>query len=231
MKPTAAHHVRSRRERTWWAVSAILAATGVVALLLAWPTADPSSVVLSSTAANVAAQTSSKTTVARSAPSVRSAPLARSVPMWLAVPSIGINIAVGRLGLTPNGQVMVPATAHTVGWYVHGPTPGQLGSSVILGHVDSYLGPGVFFELKRLVAGNRINVTLADGAVVSFRVNRVEQYSKTSFPDRLVYGSHGTRALQLVTCGGTFDHATGSYESNIVVFSTLISSTKPRSHR
>jgi hypothetical protein len=54
------------------------------------------------------------------------------------------------------------------------------------------------------------------------------QYSKSAFPDRLVYGSHGTRSLQLVTCGGVFDQATGHYESNIVVFSHLVSVTKTK---
>ena len=225
MKHRAAHHTSSSRERMWWAVSAALLVVALVALYIAWPTADPASVVLSSTP-------TPSTTHPSSAPASRRAPTpAWSVPMRLSVPNIGINIAVGRLGLNKNGQVMVPATAHTVGWYVHGPTPGQIGSAVILGHVDSYLGPGVFFYLRNLIAGDPIKVTLANGSVVTFRVNRVEQYSKTAFPDRLVYGSHGTRSLQLVTCGGTFDHATGSYESNIVVFSTFVSMTAPRQVR
>jgi sortase (surface protein transpeptidase) len=104
-----------------------------------------------------------------------------------------------------------------------------MGSAVILGHVDSYLGPGVFFYLKNLKAGDRINVVLADGAVTRFAVNRVVEYSNTTFPDQLVYGSRGTQSLQLVTCGGTFDHATGHYESNIVVFSQLVSTSPVKS--
>jgi hypothetical protein len=68
-------------------------------------------------------------------------------------------------------------------------------------------------------------VVSKDGVTTHFLVTEVVQYSKTSFPDRLVYGSHGTRSLQLVTCGGVFDHATGHYESNIVVFSNLVSVT------
>jgi sortase (surface protein transpeptidase) len=123
---------------------------------------------------------------------------------------------------------MVPTNTHTVGWYRDGPTPGQVGSAVILGHVDSYLGPGTFFSLKELKAGDPITVDLANGAVTHFVVTKVVQYAKTSFPDRLVYGSHGIRGLQLVTCGGTFDHATGHYESNVVVFSHLVSVKKPK---
>ena len=41
------------------------------------------------------------------------------------------------------------------------------------------------------------------------------------FPSSARYGSHGSSALQLVTCGGVFDHQTGSYLSNIVVYTSL----------
>ncbi len=141
--------------------------------------------------------------------------------MRLVIPSLGVSTTVGELGLQPDGEVMVPATVTSVGWYRYGPTPGQVGSSVILGHVDSFRGPGVFFELKTVRAGGLIRVVLADGATVRFVVTRVVEYTKATFPDRLVYGSHGTRVLNLVTCGGVFDHATGHYESNIVVYSRL----------
>ena len=122
---------------------------------------------------------------------------------------------------------MVPTNTHVVGWYDDGPTPGEIGSAVILGHVDSFSGPGTFFYLKNLKVGDSITVKLADGVVTHFAVVKVVEYSKTAFPDQLVYGSHGTRSLQLVTCGGTFDHETGHYESNIVVFSRLTSSSLP----
>jgi hypothetical protein len=73
-----------------------------------------------------------------------------------------------------------------------------------------------------------IIVTLADGTVTRFRVNKVVQYAKTDFPDQLVFGSHRTRSLQLVTCGGPFDSATGHYLANVVVFSRLVSVSRPR---
>lgn len=152
----------------------------------------------------------------------------QSRPVRLKIPAIGVTSYVGQLGLQANGQIQVPTSTHVVGWYIDGPTPGQKGSAVILGHVDSYLGPGTFFNLKLLKAGNAITLVLADGTVTRFAVSEVVQYSKTTFPDRLVYGSNGTRSLQLVTCGGTFNHATGSYESNVVVFSHLVSVSLPK---
>jgi len=147
---------------------------------------------------------------------------ARSVPVMLRVPAIGLAVFLGSsLGLDLDGSVQVPTGTQQPGWFQLGPTPGQIGSAVILGHVDSTAGPGVFFELRTLAAGDVVDVGLSDGVTAQFTVNAVAQYSKLSFPAQRVYGSHGSSALQLVTCGGVFDHQTGSYLSNIVVYTSL----------
>jgi hypothetical protein len=96
---------------------------------------------------------------------------------------------------------------------------------VILGHVDTYQGPGIFFQLRTLLAGDQVQVGLADGAVVTFAVTSVAQYTKTLFPADLVYTSQGTSELNLVTCGGAFDPATGHYLSNVVVYTSFVSAT------
>jgi hypothetical protein len=79
----------------------------------------------------------------------------------------------------------------------------------------------VFFQLRTLAAGDQVDVDLSDGVTAQFTVNTVASYSKLQFPAQRVYGSHGSSALQLVTCGGVFDHQTGSYLSNIVVYTSL----------
>ena len=145
----------------------------------------------------------------------------------LRIPALGVSVAVGALGLNLDGTVQVPTTSQQTGWFRLGPTPGQLGSAVILGHVDSYQGPGVFFNLRTLAAGDQVDVQLADGTTAQFTVNTVGSYSKRQFPSQRVYGSHGSSALQLVTCGGAFDHQTGSYLSNIVVYSSLTAVIPP----
>lgn len=203
---------RSYRQLTWWLIAASALTVSAVSLVGLLPASVPNVVVL--------AQTSAKFRALR-VPTI--APLQRSQPVRLTIPAIDVTTSVGTLGLKANHQIMVPTSTTTVGWYVDGPAPGQIGSAVILGHVDSHVGPGVFFQLKTLKAGNAINVVLADGAVTHFVVTKVVEYSKTAFPNRLVYGSNGRQSLQLVTCGGTFDHATGHYESNVVVYSHLVS--------
>jgi sortase (surface protein transpeptidase) len=106
-------------------------------------------------------------------------------------------------------------------WYKYSATPGQIGASVIEGHVDSQTGPAVFFRLGALRPGDTIAVTLADGVTAVFKVSGVREYRKDNFPDRLVYGKTNYAALRLVTCGGAFDYATGHYLSSTVVFATL----------
>jgi sortase (surface protein transpeptidase) len=123
--------------------------------------------------------------------------------------------------------VQVPTNDIEPGWFRLGPTPGQIGSAVILGHVDTYQGPGVFFQLRTLRAGDQVQVSLADGVVANFAVTAVTQYTKAQFPAQEVYQSHGSSELQLVTCGGAFDSQTGHYLSNIVVYTSFVSATQP----
>jgi Sortase domain len=153
--------------------------------------------------------------------------LPRSVPVSLAIPAIGVNSGLLRLGVGTDGAMQVPslpAQANDAAWYEYSATPGQVGVSVIEGHVDSYGGPAVFFRLGALRPGNRIDVALADGTTAVFRVTGVREYLKSRFPARAVYGASNDAALRLITCGGAFDYATGHYLSSIVVFASLASS-------
>ncbi len=152
---------------------------------------------------------------------------ARSTPVELKIPAISLSVSLSTLGLNADGTVQVPTDIQQPGWYRLGPSPGQIGSAAILGHVDSYEGPAVFFRLRSLVAGNIVDVSLADGVIAAFEVTSVVMYPKATFPDQAVYTSHGYSALQLVTCGGVFDNQTGHYLSNIVVYTSLVSLTTP----
>ena len=162
----------------------------------------------------------------RPSPGTASLAVARSVPVELRIPAIGVSVPLSQLGLNPDGTVQVPASFQQPGWYRLGPAPGQPGSAVILGHVDSYLGPAVFFRLRYLHAGDTVSVRLADGVTAHFAVTGIAMYAKARFPDRLVYGSRGYSGLQLVTCGGVFDSETGHYLSNVVVYTRMTGTTR-----
>jgi sortase (surface protein transpeptidase) len=140
---------------------------------------------------------------------------------------MGVSVPLSQLGLNADKSPQVPTKYQEPGWYKFGPAPGMMGSAVILGHVDDKNGPAVFYELTSLKAGDKVDVSLANGAVAHFAVKDVEKYLKSQFPSQKVYGSHGYRGLQLVTCGGDFDKATGHYLSNVVAFTALVSTTPP----
>ncbi len=153
--------------------------------------------------------------------------LQRSVPVSVDIPAIGLTSNLLDLGLNANGSIQVPSLVTSAGeaaWYRYSVTPGQIGTSVIEGHVDSYQGPAVFFRLGALQPGDTVDVTLADGITAIFRVTGVRQYLKTNFPAKAIYGATNFAALRLITCGGVFDYATGHYLSSIVVFASLTSS-------
>ncbi len=153
----------------------------------------------------------------------------RSDPVELRIPAIGLAVSVSGLGLNSDQTVQVPTDFQRPGWFQPGPAPGQLGSAVILGHVDSFRGPAVFYRLRSVRPGDTVETSLADGAIARFVVNAVVMYPKTQFPAQQVYGSHGYSALQLVTCGGEFDTHTRSYLSNVVVYTTLLTTTAAHS--
>jgi Sortase domain len=143
------------------------------------------------------------------------------VPVRLEIPSIGVSTRLQRLGRAGDGTVEVPSEWGVAGWYADGTRPGDPGSAVILGHVDSKSGPAVFYRLRELRPGDKVEVVRAGGSRVRFTVERVEHYDKQRFPTDDVYYPTLTPRLRLVTCGGAFDPDTGHYRDNVIAFATL----------
>jgi hypothetical protein len=156
--------------------------------------------------------------------------LARSLPISISIPAIGVSSRLLYVGLNPDGTVQVPPLndpplTNEAAWYKYSPTPGQMGPSVIEGHVDSLSGgPSVFFRLGALEPGDLVYVTLADRQVAVFKISGVRLYPKDQFPTSTVYGNTDYAALRLITCGGSFDEQSHHYRSNIVAFASLVSS-------
>jgi Sortase domain len=169
-------------------------------------------------------------TTGRSSGNGRGPSLRRSPPVSVEIPAIGVTSKLLHLGLNRDGTIEVPSLQTRAGeaaWYKYSVTPGQIGASVIEGHVDSYGGPAVFFRLGALLPGDSIDVGLADGTTAIFRVTGVRLYSKSRFPARAIYGPAGYAALHLITCGGAFDYRTGHYLGATVVFASLASARSP----
>lgn len=163
------------------------------------------------------ARTSTEPEVAATVPALPPSP-----PVRVRIPSIRVNAPLMGLRLTATGSLDVPPATeeNLVGWYESGTTPGETGTSIVAGHVDTAGGPAVFHHLGALEKGAHIEVERQDGTVALFSVDAVEVYSAHAFPDEKVYGAADRPELRLITCGGGFSRRTG-YQGNVVVFAHL----------
>lgn len=149
-------------------------------------------------------------------------PMTSAAPLRLRIPDISVDTHFVDLGLQENGEVEIPEGYEEVGWYTYGPTPGELGPAVVLGHVDSYKGPGVFLFLGQLAPGDYIYVDREDSTTATFRVTALERHDRAEFPTDRVYGDIDHAGLRLVTCSGTFDKQTQEYDRVLVVYAVLV---------
>lgn len=143
-----------------------------------------------------------------------------SPPVRIGIPALGIHTRLIGLRKERSGALQVPEDAQQAGWYSQGFAPGDDGPAVIVGHVDSYRGPGIFHRLETMAEGELISIRRADGSLAVFQVQSVESYAKRDFPTERVYRGDGEPGLRLVTCGGEFDRGAGSYLNNVVVYAS-----------
>lgn len=147
-----------------------------------------------------------------------------SRPLSLSIPAINVSAPIMQVGLASDGSVAVPPLQrhNEAGWFDEGPTPGQFGPAIIVGHVDTRSGPSVFYNLKKLKPGQRISIHRKDDSTAIFEINSVEHFGKSKLPVKRVYGDYSRPQLRLMTCGGTWLGSGKGYEDNYVVFASLI---------
>ncbi|MQA32544.1 class F sortase [Modestobacter roseus] len=138
-------------------------------------------------------------------------------PESVRIPAIGVRRDLVDLGLAGDGTAEVPRDFDDAGWFTGGGRPGSRGPTVLLGHVDSTAGPAVFADLRDLVPGDVVEVTVAGGAVARYAVTGSEQVPKDEFPTAAVFAATTEDVLRLITCTGDFDRGARSYEDNLVV--------------
>lgn len=144
-------------------------------------------------------------------------------PTGVQMPTVDIAADTIAVGTENDGSLEVPGDPRISGWWSGGAAPGERGAAVIVGHVDSRKGPGAFFRLGDLTAGEAVTVDRADGTSVGFRVDRIERHPKDNFPTSAVYDHTRQPTLRLITCSGEFDPRGRSYEENTIVFLELAS--------
>jgi sortase (surface protein transpeptidase) len=144
-------------------------------------------------------------------------------PMTITIPSIGVKAGIVGIGLRADAAMQVP-DPDQVGWYKRGPRPGAPGPAVLIGHLDSRTGPAVFYRLRQLRPGDEILVGQRDGSTTKFIVGRLERHPKTELPTNRIWPTTSKSLLRLITCGGSFNHATGHYRDNLIVYAARVGS-------
>ncbi|MET9884882.1 class F sortase [Streptomyces sp. NPDC006430] len=158
------------------------------------------------------------------------APLSASVPVRLDVPSMGVQAPVVSRGLDADGAIEPPPYDRpgTVGWWGAGAKPGEAGTALLVGHVDTASKPAVFYGLSSTHPGAKVRVVRMDGSVAEFTIEDVRVYERAGFDPHRAYGPRikGRAELRLVTCGGTYDKAAKEYTANVVVSAYLTGTGK-----
>lgn len=146
-------------------------------------------------------------------------PAPRGEPARVVIPALDVDVQLVRLGLASDGSMQVPDRGFA-GWYVEGPRPGHDGPAVIAAHVDSRVGPDVFYRLHELAPGDQVHVTYDSGDEVTFVVASSVQTPKDALPVEDIWPLTNERLLTLITCGGDFDRSVGHYRDNVIVYTT-----------
>jgi LPXTG-site transpeptidase (sortase) family protein len=154
---------------------------------------------------------------------------ARTRQQWqLDIPRIGVATRLLTLGAPRGDALPVPSLlqADTAAWYQFTAVPGRPGNAVLVGHVDTYVGPAVFYDLYLLAKGDPVYVRVGKQRL-RFVVTGVTEVPKEKFPVTEVFGGTSARMLRIITCGGNFDYATRHYMDNIIVSAAY----RPAGHR
>lgn len=149
--------------------------------------------------------------------------LRRSIPTQLTIPDLGVDAPVVEVGRAKDGSIGTPLAdpVNDAGWYGRGPSPGEPGTAIIVGHIDTKTEPAVFAPLVSAQPGTVIEVARQDGTTARFAVDSVESFPKTAFPAERIFDRLDRPRLVLVTCGGRWLGGDVGYADNVIVFASL----------
>lgn len=160
----------------------------------------------------------------------------QSEPVLLEIPAIKVSAPLVPLGLDKNKVIQVPDLNHVeqASWYCAnfmkiqghlmcngGVIPGNIGPSAIYGHIDGHHRDGVFRHLPELNIGDVVNIRQADGTTLTFKVYKVQQVDKATFPSAQAYGDVQRPELRLISCMGPFVGGQVGYRDQGIVYAAL----------
>jgi hypothetical protein len=144
-------------------------------------------------------------------------------PRTVQIDKIKVHAAIDPLALAKLGPLDQTPPWGQVAWYDRGTKPGGLGIAQMYGHVDTYSGPAVFWNLSKLAAGDTVRIAYGHGAPLTFRVMWSKSYPSKALPMSWMLHTRNTRAMALITCAGVFRGvANGGYDHKLLVYARLV---------
>lgn len=146
-------------------------------------------------------------------------------PRYLRIPELKIFSRIKNLGVTSEGAVDAPKNIYDSGWYNGSARPGNsVGSSLILGHVSGWTGPGVFKNINKLKEGSRFEIEKGSGEKIYYEVTKAEQIplAQVDMSKILATEVAGEHDLKLMTCSGKYNRETKEFEDRFVVYARQI---------
>ena len=140
------------------------------------------------------------------------------------IPALSVDTSIVELGVKADGQLDVPASGRTVGWYNISARPGGPGNALLGGHLDWAGSAAVFGGLRELSEGDLVYIDTGSGELAY----RVESAYVVAFDAPLgdVLGERsGPATITLFTCGGGFDAALREYDERVIVRAVAIPSS------
>ncbi|HSX06727.1 MAG TPA: class F sortase [Candidatus Saccharimonadia bacterium] len=173
---------------------------------------------------NVVTKTLAKPSTTPLSTSSYASTAAANEPSYISLPTIGTAGYIQKVGIDQYGQMAAPTNVHLAGWYVNSLLPGQAGLSVIDGHVDGYAhNQGIFGRLNNLNIGDIFTITFGNQTHKSFSVKNIRLVDAIDVPSILfAHNPTITSQLTLITCGGTYDKISHTYDKRTIVTSSLM---------
>jgi len=145
-------------------------------------------------------------------------------PRYIYIPKINVKAIVRPLGITKTGQIDAPNNVYDAGWFTQSSKPGQLGATLVDGHISSWQTHGIFYNLKDLKPGNTVILERGDGVKISYQVIKSQTYSYNNVDMAAVLSpiQPDTPGLNLITCSGAVIKGTNEFNERLVVFTKQI---------
>jgi hypothetical protein len=165
--------------------------------------------------------------IAHPSEAVIPSPFAYSVapgyPRSIHIPSIAAEGFIQQVDLDDHGRITVPTNIHVAGWYIRSALPGDPGLSILDGHLSGAYSEGIFLRLATLKQDDTFTIEKGDLSHLTFKVKKVMTVGLADADAALL--SRDTTIgsqLNIITCEGSYDHTTHTYDKRVIVVSEKI---------